>query len=102
MAGAGDLGGATAENGVPSRPALRLPDGPQVCIVYSTLDPSRPLRRPLISFPPPLPPPRTCLLVTGKNSAAPKRTASSALDSAGCRGQKEKGGRGGGGGGAGK
>src|SRR5438445_8762361 len=32
-----------------------------------TLDP----RRPLISFPPPLPHPRTCLLVTGKNSAAP-------------------------------
>src|SRR5439155_11154049 len=40
-----------------------------------TLDP----RRPLISFPPPLPHPRTCLLVTGKNSAAPKRTFSSAL-----------------------
>src|SRR3989442_1563833 len=32
-----------------------------------TLDP----RRPLISFPPPLPHPRTCLLATGKNSAAP-------------------------------
>src|SRR5438270_10534123 len=30
-----------------------------------TLDP----RRPLISFPPPLPHPRTCLLATGKNSA---------------------------------
>src|SRR5437660_8188588 len=38
-----------------------------------TLDP----RRPLISFPPPLPHPRTCLLVTGKNSAAPERTFSS-------------------------
>src|SRR5438309_6782724 len=35
-----------------------------------TLDP----RRPLISFPPPLPHPRTCLLVTGKNSALPERT----------------------------
>src|SRR5438128_7504233 len=34
-----------------------------------TLDPSRPL----ISFPPPLPHPRTCLLVTGKNSAAFER-----------------------------
>src|SRR5438034_702471 len=32
-----------------------------------TLDP----RRPLISFPPPLPHPRTCLLATGQNSAAP-------------------------------
>src|SRR5438552_812808 len=42
-----------------------------------TLDP----RRPLISFPPPLPHPRTCLLATGKNSAAPERTFSSALDS---------------------
>src|SRR6266566_2110109 len=40
-----------------------------------TLDP----RRPLISFPPPLPHPRTCLLVTGKNSAAPERTFRSAL-----------------------
>src|SRR5438046_933603 len=40
-----------------------------------TLDP----RRPLISFPPPLPHPRTCLLVTGKNSAAP--SARSALHS---------------------
>src|SRR5438067_12141761 len=38
---------------------------------------SRSLRRPLISFPPPLPHPRTCLLATGKNSAAPKRTFSS-------------------------
>src|SRR5947208_2455979 len=42
-----------------------------------TLDP----RRPLISFPPPLPHPRTCLLATGKNSAAPERTFSSPLSS---------------------
>ena len=50
-----------------------------------TLDP----RRPLISFPPPLPPRRTCLLATGKNSAAPKRTFSSALVSTGWRAQRE-------------
>src|SRR5437773_9648355 len=50
-----------------------------------TLDP----RRPRISFPPPLPHPRTCLLVTGKNSAAPKRTFSSALVSAEWRAQRE-------------
>src|SRR5438094_276872 len=49
-----------------------------------TLDP----RRPLISFPPPLPHPRTCLLVTGKNSAAPERTFSS-LVSAEWRAQRE-------------
>src|SRR5207245_3357647 len=34
------------------------------------------------SFPPPLPHRRTCLLAPGKNSAAPKRTFSSALVSA--------------------
>src|SRR5438093_9932676 len=50
-----------------------------------TLDP----RRPLISFPPPLPHPRTCLLATGKNSAAPERTFSSALVSAEWRAQRE-------------
>src|SRR5438445_614710 len=50
-----------------------------------TLDP----RRPLISFPPPLPHPRTCLLVTGKNSAAPKRTFRSALVAAEWRAQRE-------------
>src|SRR5437867_5780581 len=50
-----------------------------------TLDP----RRPLMSFPPPLPHPRTCLLVTGKNSAAPERTLSSALVSAEPRAQRE-------------
>src|SRR5438270_3356141 len=49
-----------------------------------TLDP----RRPLISFPPPLPHPRTCLLVTGKNSAAPERTFSP-LVSAEWRAQRE-------------
>src|SRR5439155_1196104 len=54
-----------------------------------TLDPSRPLRRPRISFPPPLPHRRTCLLAPGKNSAAPKRTFSSALVSAGWRAQRE-------------
>src|SRR6266567_1413112 len=54
-----------------------------------TLDPSRSLRRPRISFPPPLPHRRTCLLATGKNSAAPKRTFSSALVSAGWRAQRE-------------
>src|SRR5437867_7301573 len=50
-----------------------------------TLDP----RRPLISFPPPLPHPRTCLLATGTNSAAPERTFSSALVSAEWRAQRE-------------
>src|SRR5437868_7114586 len=50
-----------------------------------TLDP----RRPLISFPPPLPHPRTCLLATGKNSAAPKRTFRSALVAAEWRAQRE-------------
>src|SRR5206468_1864567 len=50
-----------------------------------TLDP----RRPLISSPPPLPHPRTCLLATGKNSAAPERTFSSALVSAEWRAQRE-------------
>ena len=50
-----------------------------------TLDP----RRPLISFPPPLPHPRPCLLATGQNSAAPERTFSSALVSAEWRAQRE-------------
>src|SRR3989442_897183 len=50
---------------------------------------SRSLRRPRISFPPPLPHPRTCLLATGKNSAAPERTFSSALVSAEWRAQRE-------------
>src|SRR5206468_3317474 len=50
-----------------------------------TLDP----RRPLISSPPPLPHPRTCLLATGKNSAAPECTFSSALVSAEWRAQRE-------------
>src|SRR5438876_9515047 len=40
-------------------------------------------------FPPPLPHPRTCLLATGKNSAAPERTFSSALVSAEWRAQTE-------------
>src|SRR5207244_9461462 len=44
--------------------------------------PTLDLRRPLISFPPPLPHPLTCLLATGKNSAAPESTFSSALVSA--------------------
>src|SRR5438876_937007 len=39
-------------------------------------------------FPPPLPHPRTCLLATGKNSAAPERTFSS-LVSAEWRAQRE-------------
>src|SRR5438309_7747080 len=51
--------------------------------------PSVGTRRPLISFPPPLPHPRTCLLVTGKNSAAPERTFRSALVSAEWRAQRE-------------
>src|SRR5438045_3359592 len=46
-------------------------------------------RRPRISFPPPLPHPSHRLLATGKNSAAPKRTFSSALVSAGWRAQRE-------------
>src|SRR5437764_98441 len=49
-----------------------------------TLDP----RRPLISFPPPLPHPRTCLLVTGKNSAAPERTFSSDVFTADTQAQR--------------
>src|SRR5438128_6433011 len=54
-----------------------------------TLDPSHSPRRPRISFPPPLPHPRTSLLPTGKNSAAPERTFSSALVSAEWRAQRE-------------
>src|SRR5438477_6915018 len=46
-------------------------------------------RRPLISFPPPLHHPRTCLLATGKNSAAPERTFSSARVSTEWRAQRE-------------
>src|SRR5438034_1104671 len=53
-----------------------------------TLDPSRSLRRPRISFPPPLPHP-SHLPAGRKNSAAPKRTFSSALVSAGWRAQRE-------------
>src|SRR5207253_4470785 len=53
-----------------------------------TLVPSHSPRHPRISFPPPLPHPRICLLATGKNSAAPKRTFSS-LVSAGWRAQRE-------------
>src|SRR5438128_7269211 len=54
-----------------------------------TLDPSHSPRRPRISFPPPLPHPRICLLASGKNSAAPERTFSSALVSAEWRAQRE-------------
>src|SRR5207245_7857806 len=54
-----------------------------------TLAPPRSLRRPRISFPPPFPPPRPCLLAPGKNSAAPKRTFGSALVSAEWRAQRE-------------
>src|SRR5207245_10744385 len=70
---------------LPSPPPL--PDGSPVCILYPPLDPTRPLRRPLISSPPPLPHPRTCLLVTGKNSAAPKRTAHSSPQNGGPKGK---------------
>src|SRR5207245_557213 len=83
--GAGDLGGALEENCGPHLTAVLLTDGSQVCIVYD----ARPEAvRPRISFPPPLPHPRTCLLVTGKNSAAPERTFSS-LVSAEWRAQRE-------------
>src|SRR5207245_3542020 len=47
-----------------------------------TLDPEPFTAPPSHSFPPPLPPRRTCLLAPGKNSAAPKRTFRSALVSA--------------------
>src|SRR5437867_12932189 len=40
-----------------------------------TLDP----RRPLISFAPPLSPPRACLLATGQNAVAPALTSRAAL-----------------------
>src|SRR5207245_10955348 len=88
-AGAGDLGAALEEE-------LRAPPDSgsahrRIAGLYRvpTLDPSRSLRRPRISFPPPLPHRRTCLLAPGKNSAAPKRTFSSALVSAGWRAQRE-------------
>src|SRR6266705_6833301 len=54
-----------------------------------TLDPSRSLRRPRISFLRRFLTRRTCLLATGRNSAAPKRTFSSALVSAEWRAQRE-------------
>src|SRR5438128_1370337 len=82
--GAGDLGGALEENCGPHRTAVLQP-ADRTLYRVPTLDPSRPL----ISFPPPLPHPRTCLLVTGKNSAAPERTFSSALVSAEWRAQRE-------------
>src|SRR5436309_3823157 len=47
-----------------------LPISDRTLYRVPTLDP----RRPLISFPPPLPHPRTCLVVTGKRSASPERT----------------------------
>src|SRR5437763_109694 len=82
--GAGDLGGALEENCGPHLTAVLQP-ADRTLYRVPTLDP----RRPLISFPPPLPHPRTCLLVTGKNSAAPERTFSSALVSAEWRGRRE-------------
>src|SRR5438128_4853606 len=54
-----------------------------------TLGPSRSLRRPRISFLRRFLTRRTCLLATGKNSAAPKRTFGSALVSAEWRAQRE-------------
>src|SRR5437867_13241002 len=88
--GGGDLGGALEEE------LWAPPDSGsahrRIAGLYRvpTLDPSRSLRRPRISFPPPLPHRRTCLLATGKNSAAPKRTFSSALVSAGWRRSEER------------
>src|SRR5207248_1156936 len=69
--------------------AVLLTDGSQVCIVYRLSTRVVPcaalafpsLRRFLTC--------RTCLLAPGKNSAAPKRTFSSALVSAGWRAQRE-------------
>src|SRR5207253_725280 len=51
-------------------------------VSYTTIDPEPFTAPPSHSFPPPLPPRRTCLLASGKNSAAPKRTFRSALVSA--------------------
>src|SRR5439155_81584 len=77
------LGGALEENRGPHLTAVLQP-ADRTLYRVPTLDP----RRPLISFPPPLPHPRTCLLATGKNSAAPERTFSS-LVSAEWRAQRE-------------
>src|SRR5438132_478731 len=80
----GDLGGALEENCGPHLEAVLQP-ADRTLYRVPTLDP----RRPLISFPPPLPHRRPCLLATGKNSAAPERTFSSALVSAEWRAQRE-------------
>src|SRR5438045_4715798 len=73
----------------PHLTAVLLTDGSQVCIVYASRPEAVPcaalafpsLRRFFTR--------RTCLLAPGKNSAAPKRTFSSALVSAGWRAQRE-------------
>src|SRR5213594_2660305 len=85
----GPLGRALEENRGPHLTAVLLTDGSQVCIVYPTLDP-KPFRAAL-AFPSlrRFLTRRTCLLAPGKNSAAPKRTFSSALVSAGWRAQRE-------------
>src|SRR5438876_401145 len=85
----GILAGRSKKNCGPHLTAVLLTDGSQVCIVYRLSTRVVPCAAPRISFPPPLPHRRTCLLATGKNSAAPKRTFSSALVSAGWRAQRE-------------
>src|SRR5438552_3141845 len=81
--GAGDLGGALEENRGPHLTAVLQPADRTLYRVPTLVS-----RLPLIPVPPPPPHPRTCLLATGKNSAAPERTFSS-LVSAEWRAQRE-------------
>src|SRR5205823_11277216 len=70
----GIWGGALEENRGPHLTAVLLTDGSQVCIVYRRSTRAIPCAAPRISFPPPLPHPRICLLASGKNSATASRS----------------------------
>src|SRR5438132_1948422 len=85
----GILAGRSKKNCGPHLTAVLLTDGSQVCIVYRRS--TRAVPRAALAFPSlrRFLSRRTCLLVTGKNSAAPERTFSSALVSAEWRAQRE-------------
>src|SRR6266566_3995499 len=85
----GIWGGALEENRGPHLTAVLLTDGSQVCIVYRRSTRSRSLRRPRISFPPPLPHPSHLPAGHGEKFCRTERTFSSALVSAGWRAQRE-------------